>query len=173
MPCSASECDSYPFEIGTNNGCKYYNVYYKRSEVKKIGVTTTTTTDASEDLGIYTGPLYSGIYNPNLTPIPIGYFTILGQSTLYSPGAKVVNTLRYNFFWIENNTLAASISADYNYLGASSQVNIFFPPNSIHYFNSITCDQQLLNNKAGFKLVVDSANEIRQIRIKIKCHKNK
>ncbi len=170
MPCSSQVCDNYPFEIGTDKNCKLYNVYYKKSEIKTIGITTTTTTDASENLAIYTAPLYSGIYSSNLTPIPIGYITYFSPSTSYSPSVTTaLNTAYYSYYWIEQNTLRASISAVYNYIGDSSSDDSFFAAGSTHYYNSITCNQQLLNNKAGFKTVVDSANEVRQVRIKIKC----
>lgn len=177
-PAPAKNCDKFPFQIGTQNGCSLYNVYYKRTELSKSDITMVNpftnidsgTNDAEGSLGMYIAPLYSGVYKVGMTEVVIGYVTFFAPSTVYDTVTpwKPVNNLYYNFYWIKNNTLAASICAVYNYLGKEDTIGPLWEPNSVHSFNSITCNQQLLNKSASLKAKVDSDNVVRQIAITIR-----
>ena len=158
-----------PYSIGTASGCSEYDIFYFRSEFNESVVTlgAWSPTGAGDVYSLIT-PIYPGVYDSaSPLPDPIGYYTSLNQSTdPTGTGDLYMNTDNANFFWIKDNACVASIATTYNYNGTSTSV--FFPANSVHYYNSTTCGQQMLNKSASFKLVVDSANEVRQIKITIK-----
>jgi hypothetical protein len=163
-----------PYSIGTASGCSQYDIFYLKDDFGAADVTLGPWAGPIEDTTIkgvinsYIVPIYPGIYNSSgPPPTAIGYYTSITQATDYTgTGDSYMATDNANFYWMQDNECVASIATTYDYNG--SEMSGFFRANSEHYYNSTTCGRQLLNKSASFKLVVDSSNQARQIKITIK-----
>ena len=161
-------CDNFPFEIGTSNGCRTYNVYWLKDEYVEADVVIPDWTPASGASGStfnLVAPLYAGVYENVVTPNPIGYFKLIATQFSYGTSLPLLNTDNYSFYWINSGNVAASMDAIYDYVGTGA--NPFFVPGSTHQFKA-TGAYQLLNRNIAVELYAGSDNNVRQCKITLK-----
>jgi len=160
-------CDNFPFEIGTSVGCRAYNVYWLKDEYVEADVVIPDWTLASGTTYNLVAPLYAGVYADVVTPNPIGYFKLITTQFSYNsaPSTPLLNTDNYSFYWINGDSIVASIDAIYDYVGTGT--NPFFEPGSTHQFKS-TGAYQLLNKNPTVELYAGADDNVRQCKITVR-----
>jgi len=163
-------CDDFPFEIGTQAGCRAYNVYWLKDEYVEADVVIPGWTLASGASGTtynLVAPLYAGVYENVVVPNPIGYFKLITSQFSYGSGPSIplLNTDNYSFYWINGTQIVASIDAVYDYVGTGA--NPFFVPGSTHQFKS-TGAYQLLNKTPTVELYAGADDNVRQCKITVR-----
>ena len=155
-------CDDFPFEIGTANSCRVYNIYWMKDEYSEseaaiaqwTNSTSATTTGTTYNL---VAPLYSGIYSSSDSPAnrnKIGYVRLITTQVQYDTDETILNTDNYSFFWINAGQIVASMDTIYDYVGTDTNTP-FFQPYSTHYLNSTATNaHQLLDKRLAIKLYV-------------------